>query len=49
MRAAAFEKEFSAVVAYDVADDGLEIMTNVFPPILRRLIRWALLTNKKSW
>jgi len=41
MRAAAFEKRISAVVAYDVADDGLEIMTNVFPPILRRLIRWV--------
>lgn len=35
------KKRISAVVAYDVADDGLEIMTNVFPPILRRLIRWV--------
>ena len=41
MCAAAFEPRISAVAAYDVADDGLEIMTNIFPPILRRLVRSA--------
>ncbi|MGL5438957.1 MAG: alpha/beta fold hydrolase [Filifactoraceae bacterium] len=39
MRAAAFEKRISAIVAYDVAYDGFEVMTNVFPPLLRGLIR----------
>lgn len=47
MRAAAFEPRISAVVAYDVADDGLEIMTNIFPPILRKLVRQAFHHNKE--
>lgn len=41
MRAAAFEPRISAVAVYDVADDSLEIMTNIFPPILRWLVRSA--------
>lgn len=38
LRSAAFEKRIKAVVAYDVMDDGLEVMTHVFPPILCKMI-----------
>ena len=39
MRAAAFEKRIKHVVAYDAMDDGLEVMTNIFPCFICRYIR----------
>lgn len=41
LRSAAYEKRISAVAAYDVMDDGLEVMTNVFPAPICRIIRLA--------
>ena len=41
LRSAAYEKRISAVVAYDAMDDGLEVMTNVFPAPLCQVIRFA--------
>jgi len=41
MRSAAFEKRIKAVVAYDVLDNGFEVMTNIFPLIIRKLVRFA--------
>lgn len=41
LRSSAFDKRISAVVAYDVMDNGLEVMTNIFPPFLCRSIRFG--------
>lgn len=41
LRSAAFEKRIKSVVAYDVMDNGLEVMTNVFPALLCKIIRRA--------
>lgn len=41
LRSAAYEKRISAVVAYDVMDNGLEVMTNVFPSLICKMIRLA--------
>ncbi|WP_195984445.1 alpha/beta hydrolase [Clostridium sp. D33t1_170424_F3] len=41
LRSAAYEKRISAVVAYDVMDNGLEVMTNVFPALVCQIIRLA--------
>ena len=38
MRSAAFEKRIKAVAAYDVMDDGFEVMTHIFPPVIRKII-----------
>lgn len=42
LRSAAFEPRITAAVAYDVMDNGLEVMTSVLPKPVCRLIRWAL-------
>jgi pimeloyl-ACP methyl ester carboxylesterase len=43
LRAAAFEKRIKHVVAYDAMDDGLEVMTHIFPDFIcwyvRKLIK----------
>lgn len=41
LRNAAFEKRITSVVAYDVMDNGFEVMTNVFPRVLCKIIRLA--------
>lgn len=41
LRCAAFDKRITAAVAYDVMDDGLEVMTNIFPKPIRKLLRFA--------
>lgn len=46
LRSAAYEKRISAVVAYDVMDNGLEVMTNVFPTPICKIIRLAY---HKEW
>ncbi|WP_457942492.1 alpha/beta fold hydrolase [Caproiciproducens sp. LBM24188] len=41
LRSSAFEKRITAAVAYDVMDNGFEVMTNVFPALVCKLIRTA--------
>lgn len=41
LRSAAFEKRIKAVIAYDVMDNGFEVMTHIFPSILCKIIRAA--------
>lgn len=41
MRSAAFEKRIKAVVAYDVMDNGFEVMTHIFPSVICKIIREA--------
>ncbi|OUM67986.1 hypothetical protein PIROE2DRAFT_58382 [Piromyces sp. E2] len=38
MRCAAFEKRIEAVVAYDVLDNGFEVMTNIFPSLICKIV-----------
>ncbi|CAB1249819.1 Alpha/beta hydrolase [Ruminococcaceae bacterium BL-6] len=47
LRSATFEKRISAAVAYDVMDDGLEVMTNVFPAPICKIIRTAFRNKNK--
>lgn len=49
LRAAAYEKRIHKVIAYDVLDDGVEVMTNIFPSILRKLIRRELKRNNSRF
>ena len=39
LRSAAFEKRIKHVVAYDAMDDGVEVMTNIFPGFICRYVR----------
>ena len=39
LRTAAFEKRIKHVVAYDAMDNGLEVMTNIFPGFICRYVR----------
>lgn len=41
LRCAAFEKRITAAAAYDVLDNGFEVMTHIFPVPLCRTIRLA--------
>lgn len=41
LRSAAFEKRIGAVAAYDVMDDGFEVMTHIFPGLVCRILRSA--------
>lgn len=41
MRSAAFEKRIKAVAAYDVLDNGFEVMTHIFPSVICKIIRGA--------
>ena len=45
LESAANEPRISKVVAYDVLDDGLEVMTNVYPSPIKQIIR-ALIKGK---
>ena len=45
LESAANEPRISKVVAYDVLDDGLEVMTNVYPSQIKQIIR-ALIKGK---
>ena len=42
VRAAAFEKRIKAVVAYDVLENGFLCMTNVFPGVLKQIVRMTI-------
>lgn len=46
LRSAAYDKRIAAAVAYDVMDNGLEVMTNIFPEPIRRAIQ---LSYKYRW
>ncbi|MDD2993321.1 MAG: alpha/beta hydrolase [Pygmaiobacter sp.] len=48
LRSAAFEKRIVAAVAYDVMDNGLEVMTNVFPAPICQLLRFAYRHQKEN-
>lgn len=48
VRAAAYEKRIKAVAAYDVLENGFLCMTNVFPGILKIVVRWAIHNRKKK-
>lgn len=41
LRSAAYEKRIKAAVAYDVMENGLEVMTNVFPSFICCIIRFT--------
>lgn len=41
LRSAAFEKRVTAAVAYDVMDNGFEVMTHIFPFLICGMIRCA--------
>ena len=47
LESAANEPRISKVVAYDVLDDGLEVMTNVYPSPIKQIIR-ALIKGKNG-
>lgn len=46
LRSAAYDKRITAAAAYDVMDNGLEVMTNIFPEPIRSAIR---LSHKYHW
>lgn len=48
LRSAAFDKRIKKAVAYDVLDDGLAVMTNAFPFLIRRLIQFDVTHCKKE-
>jgi len=48
LRSAAFEKRITAAIAYDIMDNGFEVMTNIFPPIICKIIRLAYCSNNKK-
>ena len=41
LRSAAYDKRITAAAAYDVMDNGLEVMTNIFPEPIRSMIRFS--------
>ncbi len=47
LRSAAFEKRIKHVVAYDAMDDGLEVMTNIFPSLICRYVRRLVKTGNE--
>jgi len=49
MRSAAFEPRIKAVVAYDVLDNGFEVMTNVFPSFICKIVRYAFHHNNRNF
>lgn len=48
LRSSAFDKRILGAIAYDVLDDGAEVMTNIFPSPLRQMFRYAIRHDKKS-
>lgn len=47
LRSAAFEKRIKAVVAYDVMDNGFEVMPHIFPSVICKIIRFAYAHKNK--
>ena len=47
LRSAAFEKRIKQVVAYDAMDDGLEVMTHIFPSLICRYVRKLVKTGNE--
>lgn len=48
LRSAAFEERITAAVAYDVMLDGFEVMTNIYPPFIKKVVRRLYRKNKIS-
>ena len=48
MESAANEERINKVVAYDVLDNGLEVMTNVYPSPIKQIIRTLIKENTKK-
>jgi pimeloyl-ACP methyl ester carboxylesterase len=48
LRSAAFEKRIKATVAYDVMDNGFEVMTHIFPLFLCNVIRQLYHYNQQK-
>ena len=48
LRAAAFEKRIRHVVAYDAMDDGLEVMTHIFPGLICRYVRKLIKSGNET-
>ena len=47
VRAAAFEPRIKAVVAFDVLENGFLCMTDMFPSIIKSMVRYFVLYEKK--
>lgn len=47
LRSAAFEKRITSVVAFDIMDNGFEVMTNIFPTLICKIIRLAYYHKNK--
>ncbi|RFZ78618.1 alpha/beta fold hydrolase [Lacrimispora amygdalina] len=47
VRAAAFEPRIKAVAAFDVLENGFLCMTNIFPSVLKYMVRYLVLHRKK--
>ena len=48
VRASAFEKRIKWTAAYDICDDGYELMTNIFPFPLKNLVKHLYKHEKKE-
>ena len=48
LRSAAFEKRIRHVVAYDAMDDGLEVMTHIFPGLICRYVRKLIKSGNET-
>ena len=48
LRAAAFEKRIKHVVAYDAMDNGLEVMTHIFPGLICRYVRRLIKSGNET-
>lgn len=48
LRSSAFDKRIIGAIAYDVLDDGAEVMTNIFPAPLRQIFRYAIKNDKQK-
>lgn len=47
LRSSAFDERIRGAIAYDVLDNGAEVMTNIFPVPLRQIFRYAIGRNNK--
>ncbi|SCY79143.1 alpha/beta hydrolase family protein [Alkaliphilus peptidifermentans] len=48
LRSAAFEKRISATIAYNIMYDGYDVMTNIFPPLIKKIINLLYRFNQKN-
>lgn len=48
LRAAAFEPRIKAAAAYDVLENGFFCMTDMFPPLLKYMVRFLVLNQRKK-